>query len=184
MDLLADESAQISLALGEKLVGHTCELVVPVLRHTFGKALHGLSVDECVHRFPPHVEHSEKNSQALYVLLLKALFELAVADKLIAESPAAKLRPKRLVKPIRITPTFDDFKAIIADVRNQSLNADAEDSADLLEFMGLIGVGQAEAGGVKKQHVDLANKQPTFFRFKTKTPYTVPIFPQTEALVA
>ena len=49
--------------------------------------------------------------------------------------------------------------------------------------MGLVGVGQAEAGGLEKQHVNLKKKQFTFFRHKTKTPYVVPIFPQATDLV-
>ena len=123
-------------------------------------------------------------SHALHVSLVKALFELAVNDKMLAESPAVKIRPKKLVKPIRITPSFDDFKAIIADVRNQKFNADAEDSADFLEFLGLVGVWQAEAAGIQRHHVNLRTKQLAFFRHKKTPPYTVPIYPQAEALVA
>ena len=93
------------------------------------------------------------------------------------------MKRKKVVKPIRITPTFEEFNAIIADVRKQKLNAEAQTSADFLEFMGLVGVGQAEITGLQKQHVNLAKKQLTFFRHKTKTPYTVPIYPQAEALV-
>ena len=122
-------------------------------------------------------------SQTLYVLLLKALFELALNDKMLVASPAAKLGCKKIVKPIRITPTFEDFNAIVTDVRKQRFNAEAEESGDFLEFMGLVGVGQAEAGGLEKQHVNLKKKQFTFFRHKTKTPYVVPIFPQAADLV-
>jgi len=123
-------------------------------------------------------------SHILYVLLIKALFDLAVNDKMISASPAAKIRAKKSVKPIRITPTFDEFLAIINDVRKQRFNADAKESADFLEFLGLIGVGQAEASSIQKQHVNVTKKQLTFFRHKTKTPYTVPIFPQANALVS
>jgi integrase len=122
-------------------------------------------------------------SQTLYVLLLKALFDLAVNDKMLLESPAAKLECKKVVKPIRVTPTFEEFSAIVADVRQQKWNSEAQASADFLEFMGLVGVGQAEITGLQRQHVNLAKGQITFFRQKTKTPYTVPIYPQAEALV-
>jgi len=40
---------------------------------------------------------------------------------------------------------LDEFNAIIADVRSQVYNADAADSANFLEFLGLAGLGQAEA---------------------------------------
>ena len=62
-------------------------------------------------------------------------------------------------------------------------NIDSEEAADYLAFMGLVGVGQAELCGLKMKHVNLEKKQLTFFRVKTSTPYTVPIFGQAEALV-
>jgi len=122
-------------------------------------------------------------SHTLFVLLLKELFSMAVNDKIIEESPAAKIRRKKLAKPVRLTPSFEEFQSIIADVRAQKLNADCEESADFLSFLGMVGVGQAEAGGIQKQHVNLRKKQLTFFRHKTKTPYYVPIFPQAEGLI-
>ncbi len=118
-----------------------------------------------------------------YVHVLKALFDIAVTDKVITDSPAKVLKGKKVVKPVRITPTFDEFNSIIADIRKQKFNAEANASADYLEFMGLLGVGQAEASGLKKQNVNLNKKQLTFFRVKTRTPYVVPIFPQAETLV-
>jgi hypothetical protein len=53
----------------------------------------------------------------------------------------AHLKFRKREKPIRLTPTFEQFKAIIADVRAQRFNADAQDSADFLEFLGLAGFG-------------------------------------------
>jgi len=118
-----------------------------------------------------------------YVQYLKALFNIAVEDKAIVLSPAAALKPKKVVTPVRVTPSYEEFNAIVANVRSQRFNAEAETSADYLEFMGLIGVGQAEASTIEKQHVKIAEKQLTFFRAKTKKPYFVPIFPQAEALI-
>jgi integrase len=118
-----------------------------------------------------------------FVQTVRGVFAVAMADKMIASNPAADLKPKKVVSPIRLTPSFDEFNAIVANVRAQRNNAEAESSADYLEFMGLIGVGQAEASGIQKQHVNLAKKQLTFFRVKTRTPYTVPLFGQAEALV-
>ncbi len=118
-----------------------------------------------------------------YVQAIKALFDMAVLDQVIVSSPAKDLTGKKVVKPLRITPSVEEFFAIIADVRKQKWNAEAQASADFLEFMGLVGVGQAEMTGLQKQHVNLPKRQITFFRQKTKTPYTVPIYPQAEALV-
>ncbi len=118
-----------------------------------------------------------------YLQVIKSIFEIAVADKAIVVSPAASMKGKKVVKPIRVTPTFEEFNAVITDVRHQKWNAEAQASADFLEFMGLVGVGQAEITGVQRQHVNIAKRQITFFRQKTRTPYTVTIYPQAEALV-
>ena len=118
-----------------------------------------------------------------YLQVVKAMFEMAVEDKALVVSPAERIKGKKVVRPIRVTPTFEEFTAIITDVRQQKWNAEAQASADFLEFMGLVGVGQAEITGLQRQHVNLAKRQITFFRQKTKTPYTVPIYPQAEALV-
>src|SRR5438445_1270143 len=72
-------------------------------------------------------------SRNLHISCVKEVFALAVRDRIIPASPTAHLRSAKREKPIRLTPTFDQFKAIIADVRAQQFNADAEDSADFLE---------------------------------------------------
>ena len=110
-----------------------------------------------------------------YPQMLRDVFAIAVADNMIVSPPAADIKSKKVVKPICTTPTFDEFNAIIADVRQQKWNAEAQASADFLEFMGLVGVGQAEITGLQRQYVNLAKHQITFFRQKTRTPYTVPI---------
>lgn len=122
-------------------------------------------------------------SHNLYLECVQAIFRMAVGDKVINASPAEAVKRKKVTTPMRITPSFEDFNAILADVRKQRFNAEKDDSGDFLEFMGLVGVGQAEIVGLQRQHVNLAKKQLTFFRAKTRTPYVVPIFPQAEALV-
>ena len=45
--------------------------------------------------------------------------------------------PRSATKPIRTTPTFEQFNRIVADIRAQRFNADAEQSGDFVEFLGL-----------------------------------------------
>jgi integrase len=113
-----------------------------------------------------------------YVWFLRDLFELAVRDRMLAVSPAVHLKGARRPTPIRLTPTFEEFTAIIADVRAQPFNADARDSADFLEFMGLAGLGQAEVSSLTRADVDLAAGRITTFRHKTSTGFKIPIYPQ------
>jgi len=122
-------------------------------------------------------------SRNLHISCLKEVFASAMRDKIITASPAAHLRSAKREKPIRLTPTFEQFKAIIADVRAQAFNADAQESADFLEFLGLAGLGQAEAGSLTRADVDLAAGRIITYRHKTSTGFAIPIFPQVRALL-
>jgi len=86
-------------------------------------------------------------------------------------------------RPIRPTPTWEEFLAIVEDIRNQKLNADAKDSADLVEFMGRAGVGTAECANILGEHINFERDRITLYREKTDIGYTIPIFPQLKVLV-
>jgi integrase len=122
-------------------------------------------------------------SRNLHISCVKELFNSALRDRIITASPAVHLRSAKREKPIRLTPTFQQFTAIIADVRAQVFNPDAQDSADFLEFLGLAGLGQAEACSLTPADVDLAGGQITTYRHKTSTGFAIPIFPQVRRLL-
>lgn len=122
-------------------------------------------------------------SYNLHLLFVRAAFELAVADHLLADSPALGLKIKKAKKPIRKTPSFEDFQAIVADIRAMQHNAEATDSGDFVEFMGLAGLGQAEATALTWGDVDWKNEQITTFRQKTSRGFTVPLYPQLRPLL-
>jgi integrase len=122
-------------------------------------------------------------SRNLYIGCLRELFAFAVRDRVIVTSPAAHLKSVKREKPIRLTPSFDQFKKIIADVRAQQFNADAQDSADFLEFLGLAGLGQAEASSLTRADVDLESGRFITFRHKTATGFAVPVYPQVRPLL-
>ena len=82
-----------------------------------------------------------------------------------------------------MTPTFEQFQAIIADVRKQTRNQEAEASGDFLEFVGLAGLGQAEVRALRRSDVDLESGRMIVFRHKTRQGFSVPIFPQVRPLV-
>jgi integrase len=118
-----------------------------------------------------------------HVQILKEVFALALRDRIIFHSPAAHLKYVKRQKPIRLSPTWEQFKAIVANVRAQVFNADAQDSADFLEFLGLAGLGQAEARSLTRADVDLDAGRIITFRHKTSTGFVVPIFPQLRPLL-
>jgi site-specific recombinase XerD len=122
-------------------------------------------------------------SRNLHISCVKEVLMLALRDRMIAASPAAHLRSAKREKPIRLTPTFEQFKAITADVRAQRFNADAQDSADFLEFLGLAGLGQAEASSLTRADVDFEAGRIITFRQKTVTGFAIPLFPQVRLLL-
>jgi integrase len=119
----------------------------------------------------------------LALSVLRSAFALAVREHALSENPIGHLTYRKRQKPIRLTPTWEQFKAIIADVRAQPFNADALDSADFLEFLGLAGLGQAEASALKREHVDLAAGRIIVYRRKTDTGFAIPIYPQLRPLI-
>jgi integrase len=123
-------------------------------------------------------------SRNLHIQCLKDVFDFAVRDRVILISPARHLNYSKREKPIRLTPTFEQFNSIIADVRAQPFNADAQDSADFLEFMGLAGLGQAEIGSLTRPDIDFEAGRIITFRHKTSTGFAIPIFPQVRPLLA
>jgi hypothetical protein len=64
-------------------------------------------------------------SRNLHLACIKEILSMAVADSMISYSPAANFKAAKLAKPIRKTPTFEEFKMIVTDIRSQRFNADA-----------------------------------------------------------
>jgi integrase len=115
---------------------------------------------------------------------IKHIFGMAVRDGIISRSPAAHLRRMKLPKPIRATPSFEEFKAIVGSIRSQKFNGhDAEESADFVEFLGLAGLGKAEAAAVRQSDIDWKREKIITFRHKTKSGFAIPIYPQLKPLL-
>jgi integrase len=115
--------------------------------------------------------------------VIRDALDMAVQDHVIMENPAADLTYRKRKKPIRTTPTFEQFKQIVDDIRSQRFNADAEQSGDFVEFLGLAGLGQAEASSIKRSDVDIDAGQIIIYRQKTDVGFAIPIYPQARLLV-
>jgi integrase len=130
----------------------------------------------------PNLRNSSYNA---YTGFLKKLFELAVGDKMLAktENPYDGIRnpwksPRKTAKK-RLVPTDEQFTAIVASIRNETQNFYAEESANFVEFMGLAGLGQAEASSLTwgDVHWDKgAQGALSVRRKKTGEPFEVPIY--------
>jgi integrase len=113
-----------------------------------------------------------------YLRFLRALFDLALEAHAGVENPAGSIDPLRLETPARPTPAWEEFKAIVADVRSQKFNARARQGAELIEFMGTLGLGQAEVANLRGEHFDFERHQITVLRQKTRKAFVIPMYPQ------
>jgi integrase len=119
-----------------------------------------------------------------HLALLKKILQSAVDDGITVTSPASGIKPVKLSKPIRKTPTFEQFKAIVESIRSQEFNGhDAEESADFVEFIGLAGLGQAETSALAWPDINWQHEQIITFRHKTKSGFAVPVYPQLRPLL-
>ena len=139
---------------------------------------------------PSHVDlwlsryHFGSASRNLFMSCIKEIFALALRDRIIATSPAAHLRYAKRQKRIRATPSFEEFKAIVETIRSQKYNGhDAQESADFVEFLGLAGLGKAEAAALRQSDIDWQRETITTFRHKTKSGFAIPIYPQLKPLL-
>jgi integrase len=118
-----------------------------------------------------------------YLRTIRAVLALAVDDRILAASPLDGVKEVRTPKPLRHTPTFTEFQAIVASIRTQNMSTNADESADLAEFMGFAGLGQAETSSLTWGDVNLEKGQIVTFRHKTKQGFAIPIFPQLRPLL-
>ena len=72
---------------------------------------------------------------------LRKIFRLAVADGVIGMNPAEGLKGERAPEKLKLTPTWEQFKAIVATIRGQPQSDTREESADLIDFYGRAGLG-------------------------------------------
>ena len=116
--------------------------------------------------------------------VVRDVFAFAVDDKAIAVSPATGMKYKKEKDSIkRLTPSSDQFLAIVESIRSQPLADTAKDSADLVEFMGLAGLGTAECDDLKWRDINFETNTITVIRMKTSTEFSIPIYPQLRPLL-
>ena len=126
------------------------------------------------------VSNSYRN---LFGWRLRGVFDVAVKDGAIDINPAAGFEGKSDKDIKRPTPTREQFQKIVKAIRFKRFSDTAKASADLVEFMGLAGVGNAECAGLRWQDVDLDRGQIHLLRRKTGKAYTIKIYPRLRPLI-
>jgi integrase len=122
-------------------------------------------------------------SRNKHLRIVRAMFKLAVDDRILAHSPVDGVKEEKTEKPIRQTPSLVEFQAIVDSIRSQPFADTREESADFVEFLGLAGLGLAEATALTWGDVNFDRGQIITFRHKTRQGFAVPIFPQLRPLL-
>lgn len=132
------------------------------------------------------IETSLRNtSYNRYSGFLGDLFKIAVDDRMIDVSPFSSVNTKwkKPQKVRRFVPTSEQFQAIVNDIRAQRFNSHAKESADFVEFLGLAGLGQAEASALTWENVDWTRNVLHIKRQKTDELFQVPLYPDLKVLL-
>jgi len=124
------------------------------------------------------------------IIVMREVFTKALEEGCIDTSPmgdgkggnSIKYR-KSMNKPKRLTPHPDQFNAIVESIRSQAFADTANQSAELVEFMGLGGLGTAECNGLLWQDINLKSGTIVVTRKKTGREFQIPIFPQLRPLL-
>jgi integrase len=107
------------------------------------------------------------------------LFRYAMDDRAIAVSPVEGIKYKAskatATKPI---PSWEEFQSIVQSVREVVFSDTGEESADLIEFMGLAGLGQAECAAMTWGDINFNTNTMAVIRKKTGQKFSVPVYPQ------
>jgi integrase len=120
-----------------------------------------------------------------YIATVRAMFDQAVSDGELSASPTLGVKYWKREKPIRLTPTYEQFRALISDLRHPDRHNThgQEETADFIELAGEAGLGQGEVAGLRRCDVDLAGGSMTCFRLKTSSGFSVPIYPKARPII-
>jgi integrase len=135
----------------------------------------------------PVMRHSTFDRHRLFLMQLCDFLSMETG----LESPfrPAKLPARGAQSVVRHVPTQAEFAALIEDIRRPrwpQANARTRggqrplyqpDSADFAEYLGLAGVGQAEAAALRWEDVDWGQGLVRYTRKKTGKAFTHPIYP-------
>ena len=105
--------------------------------------------------------------------LLSPALALAAEIGTLARNPCASIKPVRSRGKQRLEPSWEDAHRLIRDLREHARNPK---TADLIQTMLYLGIGQGEIKTLKGEHVDLQKREIHFVRQKTGKAFDIPIF--------
>jgi len=135
-------------------------------------------------RFLAQYNHLSSASWNAILTVTRDVFAYAVDDGVIAYSPATSITYRKREDTIkRLIPSWGEFTAIVESVRSQKYADTAKESADVIEFMGVAGLGQAECADLTWGDVNFGSGRISIIRKKTAKEFWIPIYPALRTLL-
>ena len=135
-------------------------------------------------QFMAHFKASTADHYNHVLTLVREVFQYAVDDQMISISPVEGIKySKRQANVKRLIPSWAEFERIVESIRSQVLADTADDSANLVEFMGKAGLGQAECAGLHWQDINFNSGEILVIRQKTRAEFSIPIYPTVRPLL-
>jgi len=137
-----------------------------------------------VRKFLAHYNDASAEEYNHALTLIRDIFRYAVDDEMVADSPVEGIKYRKREDDItRLIPSWEEFIAIVESIRAQKYADTAGESGDLIEFMGLAGLGQGECAGLRWCDINFTSDIITIIRKKTGVEFTIPIYPQVRDLL-
>ena len=137
-----------------------------------------------IRKFLAHFNDASPEQYNHALTLIRDIFRYAVDDEMIADSPVDGIKYRKREDDItRLIPSWEEFQAIVGSIRGQRFADTAKESADLIEFMGLAGLGQAECAALKWGDINFITNTISTIRVKTRTAFAIPLYPQVRLLL-
>lgn len=157
------------------------------IRENFPAPLHARVGDikkSDIRKFLTHYNEASAEHYNHALTLVRDVFRYAVEDGMIGDSPVEGIKyRKREDEVTRLIPSWSEFEMIVTSIRSQRFADTARESADLVEFMGAAGLGQAECAALKWGDVNFRSSTITTIRKKTSTQFSIPLYPQVRPLL-
>jgi integrase len=119
-----------------------------------GLTVRNITLRQVEHWYSTRTAERAAQTVNIEVETLRGILAHACKHGLLLDNPAADLKRLRLTTRPILCPTREQFKVLVHSMRSNKGKRDAEQSADMVEFLGYAGWRVGEARNLRWQHVN------------------------------
>jgi len=178
-------------ALKESTVTRRKTCIANVAPYFPGIAIRNILAHHCEHWLTDRGAKLAPQTMAHELNAMRAVFDYAVKLGLMLSNPAKDIKRRKIVQQPMVIPTKDQFKALVAKIRESDGRAgsqrQAKDGADLVELLAYSGCRVHEAVSIRWADVDIAKNSVRItggeYGTKNHEPRTIPMTDALRALL-